>query len=213
MPEWIWVVIPAFVLALFIRADSKFVGPYFAASSIIAGTEGFEAGWWYNRRSLRLAFLRRLVYAIVMGFLLAALSPLAPWEISFVGFLGALLLVWPVVFHGYPRLVSRRDWEVPVLYVGMSLLFASLALAGAWLWALIDDRSGGDGWGWIFDQVVGSVVLWMVVLVLGAAFVAVQGHLSRKVHRRAKIEDEEGGRFAWDARDAINLDPPSGANG
>lgn len=56
MGTWLIVVAPAFVVALLIRYDARYAGPYFPLSALIAGYEGLLA--FVDDKHRRAALLR-----------------------------------------------------------------------------------------------------------------------------------------------------------
>lgn len=105
MASWPWVVLPALLCALVVRLDAKLIGPYFSIGSILGATEGVFAWQWYEDNKLRNAFFRRMLYPVLLGFCLGWTS-LTQLDLASVGALTALLLLWPLVFHGI-------EWPVP----------------------------------------------------------------------------------------------------
>jgi hypothetical protein len=103
-----------------------------------------------------------------------------------IGLLGAVLLVWPVVFSGLPRFVSRRDWEVPVLYLSFPLAYALLAESGALIWYWVAVRSGGDPAGWLADQLAGTLIIGGGGVILSGAWSAAVRRLSGKREQRER---------------------------
>ena len=172
MNEWPWVVVPALLVALAVRVDARVVGPYFALSSIIAGTEGITARMWYEQSPLRQALVRRFVYPAVAGFLLGW-TDLATMDIISVGFLAAGLLLWPTVFHGLPWFVPRHSWHLPALYATFTLAFSALAGAGLTFYRLLIELSGGNVRDWFLDQFLATAIFWAVALIAAALFRAV----------------------------------------
>lgn len=169
MADWPWVVVPAIVVALTVRVDARMVGPYFAISSVIGGTEGITARMWYEEGPLRQALIRRFVYPGVAGFLLGW-TGLSTTDIVSVGLLAAGLLFWPTVFHGLPWFVPRRTWHLPALYVSFAFAFSALAGVGLTLQRLLAELSDGNIRDWFLDQFLATVIFWVIALIAAAFF-------------------------------------------
>lgn len=168
MAAWPAVVLPAVLVALVIRLDAKLVGPYFTFPDLVFGMEGLDARRWYEEDTLRFAAARRFLYPMLMGIVLRV-ADVSMADIAATGFLTAGLLLWRAVFQGLPYGVSRRDWEVPVLYVAMLVSFTALANLGA----LIAETMRFLGDGNIIEYLRRAALetfLALVTGILGAAF-------------------------------------------
>lgn len=181
-----WVVVPAFLLALTVRLDARLIGPYFAMISVITGMEGFSGRWWYDKPQMRSAFLRRLLYPALVGFGLGFLDSSRGTTAWAVGLLAGVLLVWPVVFHGLPRFVSRRDWEVATFYFAFVATYSALAQFGYFFWLWVQSRSDGQPTDWMADQVVGSASTLAAGLIFASLWQRANTSLSSKVIERER---------------------------
>lgn len=184
--EALWVVVPAFLLALSIRLDSRLIGPYFAMSSIITGMEGMADRWWYEKPKMRSAFLRRLLYPAFFGFGLAFIDPERGATAWAVGTLAAILLIWPTIFHGLPSFVSRRDWEIRIFYAAFVMTYAALAQFGYFFWLLIQTQSKGKPINWMADQTLGAAGTFAAGLILAGIWHRANTSLSSKVIERER---------------------------
>lgn len=177
MSSWPLVLVPAACVALTVRLDAKLIGPYFALSDfLIGGTADVSARHWYEQRTLRRAFVRRFLYPIAGGFVLGWLS-LSMSDILSVGLLAALLLLWPMLFHGLPWYVPRHSWHLPVLYISFVVAYGAAALAGWSIQGFVMQVSAGDISGWLSEQAVGAGILWVVT--------GVGADVHRRTFRRA----------------------------
>lgn len=106
------------------------------------------------------------------------------------GLLTAGLLLWPMVFHGLSERVSRRDWELPVLYGSFSLAYGTLAVSGALVWQLVEFASDGDLRRWTADQLLGTFGFWIAAVLLGGIYTAAGKRLKGKVDQRSTVDDD-----------------------
>lgn len=165
MISWPFVVIPAVVTALVVNLDARFIGPYFSLSSLIMATEGPEARFMYGDPTRRAALIRRFLYPVIMGIALSWFVSSAV-GVGAAGGLAAGLLIWPVIFHGFPVGISRRSWEVPVLYLSFSISFIVLSILGLKLKSLLTAFSNGHELRWIEGQALSSFLFWMGAMIL-----------------------------------------------
>lgn len=188
---------PAVLLAVLIRLDAKFVGPYFALSELVGGFEGIDAQYWYEDSTFRNAVMRRFLWPLVGSMVLSVLG----WslaEVVVVALLVVGLLLWPAVFHGLPLGVSRRDWEVPALYGVVALLFGASAASGYYLVDAMRGVGGGSLRMFIQEYVVPSL-LWLVLAGLASIYVRSPVERLRDKRKRraesASAHDAEGYMF------------------
>lgn len=167
MAEWYWIVVPSVLTALTIRLDAMLIGPYFTFQSIVYGWEGVDGEHWYEAEPLRWAVTRRFAYPFLLGTILA-LSGLSQIEVGVAGFLSAGLLIWPAVFNGLPYGVSRRDWQVPAIYVLLLILFFGLSVASWYMVELMRTAANGNLWDYFF----GLLRDWLITAVLIAFGIA-----------------------------------------
>lgn len=182
LAPWPIVVIPAFVLALIIRIDAKLLGPYFAFSELISGF-GFE--FLIFQRSTRAAMIRRLLYPLLVGFVCSILG-VAGASLVGVGALAAILLIWPVVFHGLPVGVSQRSLAVPLLYISLLVSYGGLTLLGGYIAEIMRQAGEGDILVYVRESfrdwaLTGLVVLFFTTFGRGA---------QARLDRRARDADD-----------------------
>lgn len=182
---WPAVVVPAVVTALLVRVDAKLVGPYFAMSELVSASDSIDARYFYQPGTLRNALLRRMSYPLLLGLVLSWTVTMPSWEIAIVGAIAAGLLLWPVLFHGLPHGVSRRDWEVPGLYVGFVGSYAGFAAIGHLVRNLLEYVAEGDVRRWLTDQLLSAFVMSLITLFLLGFYRSMYRRLIRKVDKRA----------------------------
>jgi len=186
MSSWPVVVIPAIITALVVRLDAKLIGPYFALSSLIGGTEGIWADCDYNNPALRKALIRRFLYPALLGFALAWFEP-STADLAATGALAAGLLIWPLVFQGLPMNVSRRDWELPILYLSFFFAFPLLAICGASLKKLLVALSNGDVPHWLLEQALSLLIYSVLALMFSGLYSAMFRRVRTNVNRRGEL--------------------------
>lgn len=189
MSPWLQVLAPAIVTVLLVRLDSKIIGPYFALSELIPGTGGMLADVFYSNHTLRFGVVRRLLYPLILGAFLNVAFSLPLREIGSSGFIAAGLHLWPVLFHGLPERVSKRDWELPVLYSSYLLVYVLLAISGALAWDLVQFASENDLKRWITDQFLGTFGFWIFATFVAGINSVVKRRLREKVKGRADAEE------------------------
>ncbi len=201
MSPWPDLVVPAVAVALLVRVDARFVGPYFALSELVAGSEGLAALAFYRRKTLRAAIIRRFLYPLLLGFLLPLALEMPLTDVAWCGALAAGLLLWPVLFHGLPIGVSRRDWEVPALYLSFVGAYASLAATGALLFELAEYAARGDLRRWAAEQFIG----WLATAIIGLFLVSVY----RGAFGRLRSKSEGRMDDAFDEEEDYDEPPPA----
>lgn len=193
--SWLVLVAPAVTTALVIRADAKLIGPYWSFMELIPGLGSIDADLWYERPPLIQAILRRYAYVIVASAIMTA--SVSTWGAAESGLLGTAivgLLLWPIVFHGLPYGVLRRDWQLVPVYAGAVLSFISTAVLGYFVWGYIVAQADGDPRRWIRDHLA-NALFWSGVGIIGTAFY--QGGLRRlRAASRARADGEGGGQDA-----------------
>lgn len=189
MEAWLDFVIPAIATALVIRIDSLVIGPYFAVSELISGMGGMELQFWYRDSTIRLALLRRFLYPVLLGFVLHALGR----DLGSVMSAGALtwgLLIWPAVFHGLPHGVSRRDWQVPAMYLSLLIGYAALARVGAYAAEVVKAAGDGSYANYVSENVGAAVVHILLGLGSTAFFKGSVASLAKKRDKRELMGNE-----------------------
>lgn len=176
LAPWPIVVIPAFVLALAIRIDAKLLGPYFSFSELVSGF-GFQ--FLIFRRSTRAALIRRLLYPLLVGFVCSILG-VSGASLAGIGALAAILLIWPVVFHGLPAGVSRRSFAVPLLYVSLLVSYGGLTLFGGFIAEVMRQAGEGDIWAYVREEFRDWAITALVVLIFTTFGRGAQARLDRR---------------------------------
>src|SRR6478672_4226358 len=105
LAPWPLVIVPAATIALAVRLDAKLLGPYFSFSELIPG---FGNNLIVGDKITRAAMIRRLVYPLLIGAGISALG-VSGLSLAAAGFLGAALLLWPIIFQGLPYGISKRS--------------------------------------------------------------------------------------------------------
>lgn len=127
MGTWLVIVVPAFIAALLIRYDAKYAGPYFPLSALIAGYEGLLA--FVDDKERRAALFRRFGYPFVMGYILDDFQT-SIIDAAAAGLLTAILLLWPMVFHGIDPSIKSRGKSLFALYASFVIAMTSLSSIG-----------------------------------------------------------------------------------
>jgi hypothetical protein len=167
---WPALLAPAVVTALLIRADAKIIGPYWSFTELIPGLEGVDADLWYERPALLQAIVRRYAYvALASGIVTAAESTWGVAEAALLGVAIAGLLLWPIVFHGLPYGILRRDWQLLPLYGGVVMSFISAAVVGCLGWGYIEAQADGEPWQWLRGHFA-DALFWSAAGIVGTAF-------------------------------------------
>lgn len=139
-------VLPAVICAIAIRLDSRLIGPYWSVSEIVAGMGGFEVELFYSVVRHRFAIIRRFTFPGVAGAVTALIwAEDALARGALMGGLCALLLLWPLLFHGLPWGVARNDWLLLPLYVALLVGFALSGFMGASIVGVVRAEAGDLG--------------------------------------------------------------------
>lgn len=162
--ELLETLIPSVILALLIRLDSIFIGPYFSFSEIVRGMGGIEAKFWYPERRIRLGIVRRFLWPAVVGGLTAwAFPEQSLLRGAVLGIGAAGLLLWPMVFHGLPRGVAKNDWLLAPLYISVVIGFALGGFLGASIANFLGSEIEKVGLGDFLQQLLlPAVGLWVM---------------------------------------------------
>jgi hypothetical protein len=181
------VLLPPVVTALLIRLDSVFVGPYWSATELVSGMGSLYES--YGRRRTGWAVTRRFAYPAIMGFVIAWMErDLSAGGAALLGGLTAFLLLWPIVFHGLPRGVSRSDWMLLPLYGGFIVAFASGAVFGFFLFEYVRAQGNGHPLEYIRDKGL-DWALAAVILFIGGSF---WGGAQSRIRQRKRQRDDRG---------------------
>lgn len=184
MAPWFAVVIPALVVALVVRLDSRLIGPYFSIASVVAGMVGFDDRYFNAPSTLRFALIRRFFYPFILGIVLALVG-LGTGDTVAAGSIAAGLLLWPAVFHPLPKFVSLRDWQVLTVWMTFFLAYGGLAASGWFAAEIVYSAAGGDVAAYILGLVRDSVLTAIGTIFLLAFF---KGSFESL---RAKVQDRE----------------------
>lgn len=185
--SWLEVVVPSAVTALVIRVDSLFVGPYWSVSELVSGMGSLYES--YGKTRSHWAMVRRFVYPAITGFAVGWIdADLGPSGAAVLGTVTALLLLWPIVFHGLPLGVARNDWLLVPLYLGFTLAFAASAMLG---WFFID-YARAQGHGSALRYLKEQGLEWAITAVLGAVFIAFYGGAQSRLRERASQRRDRG---------------------
>lgn len=99
-----------------------------------------------------------------MGYLLNDLGA-GTWDATAAGFLVAVLLLWPIVFHGIDESINDRGWRLAVLYSSFIVLFAACSTVGYILSELISTYRSGGTIAYLLSQLP-FVIIWPLVMAL-----------------------------------------------
>lgn len=197
MGTWPAVVGPAVVLALTIRTDARLIGPYFALSELVPGYEGLDAKHWYEDQLMRFAVFRRFMYPLLAGLVLTEFDyPFG--DVIAVAAMAAGLLLWPVLFHGLPRGVSRRDWEVPAIYTLFLTGFIGAAAGGHHIHNFMRMAGGGS----IFEFLRQTGVEALVWLLIGASGHALMRPIFESARRKLIRREEAAAAMQYEGNPA-----------
>lgn len=161
MATWPWVVIPGFILAIAVNLDNKYLGPYFALTDLVFGDMQPNGIQWYKDPARRNAVLRRIVYAIIAGFVTNSLG--ADWTTTLIATtLGGILLVWPAAFRPLPSYVSFKDWQVLFLWITYAASYGAFGLAGYYLNPASIHLTGKSFKDWAVENLFGTIVTLII---------------------------------------------------
>lgn len=178
---WVEALVPAVVIALLVRLDAIVIGPYWAIVELIQ----YEAP---QPRVRKHTIWRRFLYPGLVAAGLVVLRPeTVPMDGAIVGSLAALLLLWPIVFHGFPwHLVRRRSWLV-VLYIAFVAGFFASGYLGAFVAVFVADLiEQGSLADFLADQIVPAAV----VFTIGVISATVQERTATRIEAET-FSDEE----------------------
>lgn len=125
---WYEYIVPATLIAIMVRLEATFLGPYWSWIELLPGSQESP-----STATLRLkALARRVLIPGLVSFALIGVWPerYSGSDLPIIAVTAALLLLWPLLFHGPPIGIRSRDWELPFLYLGFVGSFAASAWAG-----------------------------------------------------------------------------------
>jgi hypothetical protein len=199
MGNWLVVVVPAFLAALLIRFDARYTGPYFPLSALVVGSEGLLA--FIDDKQRRAALFRRFAYPIVMGYVLSDFNA-SIWDSTVAGLLVAVLLLWPMVFHGVDASIIDRGWRLVLLYSSFTVLFAAFSSVGHILSSLVATYRSGGTVAYLLSQLP-FVIIWpLVTAICLASFRFFAGKVRQRV-TDAWREQTESPKEASDGDDLV----------
>lgn len=176
LAPWPLVVLPAAVIALAVRSDAKLLGPYFALSELIPG---FGSTLMVSDKTTRAAMIRRLVYPFLIGAGMSVLG-VSGLSLAAVGFLGASLLLWPIIFHGLPYGISRRSKMLWVLYFSLLVSYAGLSLLGGYAIDLMREAGDGDIGKYVGEHFRDWIITTVVVMIFTTWGIGARNALNRQ---------------------------------
>ena len=161
---WYQALIPAVAIAVVVRLDALFLGPYWSWLQLIPDLgEGTEPEIAKKRRR---ALARRVAIPGVFGLTLQSSWPgtYTPHRTAGVAFLTAGLLLWPLVFARKGNEVRKPTWMVYALYSLLPVLFSTSGYAGGVIGSWIHEGGGLVA----FAREEGAVLLVTAVMLLFA---------------------------------------------
>jgi hypothetical protein len=189
---WYVLLAPPVVGALAIRFDAVFIGPYWTFMEVLPGMGSVDADQWYERPTLRFAIARRYLYGIGVGVIAAIwYSDLGIDGAAVVGLVLAGLLLWPIVFHGLPFGILRRDWQLIPLYLSVIASFVAASVVGDLTVSYVRAQSAGDALGWFRDHLLETVFWGGLGFAANAVFGGSMRSLREKKRQREESEDTE----------------------
>lgn len=127
--DWLWVVIPAFLVAVATVLDGRFFTAYFSWAELMFD---FSAVSKHGRSAVGNTITRRLVYPFTVGFGLNLLFGRPQVESLGVGFLAICVLLWPVFTIGLPtHLTGGKRGRLILFYMALILLYSMASWLGA----------------------------------------------------------------------------------
>lgn len=160
--SWYQALIPAVAIAIVVRLDALFLGPYWSWLQLIPDLgEGKEPEIVTKRRR---ALARRVAIPGVFGLALQSSWPgtYTPPRTAGVAMLAAGLLLWPLVFAHKWNEVRKPPWMVFALYSLLPVLFSTSGYAGGAIGSWIHEGGGLVA----FAREEGAVLLVTAVILL-----------------------------------------------
>lgn len=183
LAPWPFVIVPAALIALAVRLDAKMLGPYFALSELIPG---FGNDLMVSDKTTRAALIRRLIYPFLIGAGISAFG-VSGLSLAAAGFLGAALLLWPIIFHGLPYGISSRSKVLWVLYVSLLISYSGLSLLGGYAIEVMREAGDGDIGKYISDNFRDWIITAAIVMIFTS-----WGRGARNALNRRSREDASG---------------------
>lgn len=171
--NWYQFVLPAITIALLVRLEAIFVGPYWSWLEMLDDINSST-----NDRVRRNAFLRRVAIPGVVGFVVVAVFPTTYSRVDAATFsLGAAgLLLWPLAFYGLPGQV--RGWRLFTIYAS----FVCAVCASGWLGAYfaLFARTNGSIAEFLQENLISMVMGGVLVLFFTGVATRVSAVASRR---------------------------------
>ena len=163
---WWFLVFTSVSIALAVRILALFGPAYFTWLELIPYL-GEDQPEHASLRSRTLRLRLAVPFLILFTAGLAPLAPVALWEAAVAGAAGAGLLLWPMVFHGYPYGIFRWQWVLVPAYGSLVGLFAVSASLGAFTASLVTGRAEGvhpllENLAYAALMASGAALLWWV---------------------------------------------------
>ncbi|EMY36009.1 hypothetical protein D477_001334 [Arthrobacter crystallopoietes BAB-32] len=188
LAPWPIVIVPAAVIALAVRVDAKLLGPYFALSELIPG---FGNDLMVSDKMTRAAMIRRLAYPFLIGAGISVFG-VSGLSLAAVGFLGAALLLWPIIFHGLPYGISKRSKMVWGLYLSLLISYGGLSLLGGYVIELMREAGEGNIGKYVSENFRDWIITAVVVTIFTAWGRGARNALNRQSRKGPREWDEAG---------------------
>jgi hypothetical protein len=170
---WFDVVLSSAVAAVVATIDARLARPYWAFSQVLPGV--FQVPPFADESIYRELLsdahvfrrtARRFAYGLVPGVWLGLrYEDLSTLDAAVPGFLTALLLLWPVAFHGLPPVQTRS--ALFILYAATVAVFGALsAVAYGITSAAVSGQA--EGAGGLVIEFLATTLGWFVVLLVAS---------------------------------------------
>lgn len=170
---WFDVVLPSALAAVVATIDARMTRPYWAFSQVLPAV--FQVPPFADESIFRELLsdadvfrrtARRFAYALVPGVWLGLrYGDLSTIDAAVPGFLTALILLWPVAFHGLPPVQNRP--ALFSLYAATTAIFGALS-AVAYSITSVAVRGQADGVGGLVIEFLATSLGWFVVLLVAS---------------------------------------------
>ncbi len=161
-----------------------------------------EAGTWSSKGTLRAALVRRFAYPFLLGLVLS-MSGIRLIDSGVAAALAMILLLWPALFQGLPYGVSRRDWQVGVLYLLLPAAFFGLSVAGWYIPEIIRSAANGDVVGYLLGLARDGL---LTSLATAFAIAFIRGSFS-SLREKAQARSSLGPEYDFTGG-SVYMDPP-----
>jgi len=179
--SWLFILIPAIIIAGVLKLDNRYCGPYFAIADVILSD--FGSGYKWNDQEILRSLLRRFAYVVIAGVILSISQYRLP-DIAAVFLVAGFLLIWPAFGHPLPVYARKSDWQVLLVWGLYVLAIVAFGMFGANASAFIQAVTGESASEFIRQDIFGSV-FWVALGSLATAFrVPLQQSLWQRTRRR-----------------------------